>query len=91
MSFTCKRVLRHYTDDEGTMLHESWEVGFDEFMGGADNEVRYQVVSRLESATDAAFLCNYLNGGKNSKVAWPADLAFDHVANLMGQNLPEKE
>ena len=90
MSFTCKRVVRHYEDDEGTMRHESWEVGFDEFMGGTDNEVRYQVVARLENAIDAALLCNFLNGGKHCRVPDPDDMWDSHVARLLGNNLPEK-
>ena len=89
MSFTCKRVVRHYDDDECTMRHESWEVGFDEFMGGSDNEVRYQVVARLENATEAACLCNFLNGGEGRVVPKPEKMLDNHVAKLLGNNLPE--
>jgi hypothetical protein len=72
------------------MRYECWEVGFDEFMGGTDDNVRYQVVARLENATDAACLCNFLNGGEGRRVLRPDDLRDDHVAKLLGNNLPEK-
>lgn len=89
MSFTCKKVLRQYEDDWGTIQPKGWEVGFDEFMGGTDNIVRYRVVARLENAIDAACLCNFLNGGEGRLVPEPDKMWDNHVAKLLGNNLPE--
>ena len=91
MSFTCKRVFRYYAEGAATMRHVGWEVGFDEFMGGTSNEVKYQVVARLEDSVQAAQLCNFLNGGDTRTASNSAVVAYDHIALLLGKNLPEHD
>lgn len=72
MSFTAKRVVRE--------SQEVWEVGWDEWI--ADGEYKFTVVARSYYATEAAILCNYLNGGPHNP-----DVDTFHPAQLMGDNL----
>ena len=85
MSFTCKRTFEYYDEGKGAVRHERWVVGFDEFMG--DNEVKYQVVARLDDPVQAAQLCNFLNGGDIRTASNSSRVAHDHITLLLGKNL----